>query len=208
MRGARCRGSGWCTSGEGEQGVGDRGAHDQWGRLGTPTPHLTSPLEGGGMNWGSGGCWAGGSCLRRNDGWGRRNDGAGAGMTEGGGVGDRGAHDQWGRLGTPTPHLTSPLEGGGMNWGSGGCWAGGSCLRRNDGWGRRNDGSNFARGDGTKNCEHAPGSRFAQDDSSSGRLKMSSNVSRNCFSEMANLLALSLRSESAVPKRLRSSSAV
>ena len=30
---------------------------------------------------------------------------------EGSGVGDRGAHDQWRRLGPPTPHLTSPLEG-------------------------------------------------------------------------------------------------
>ncbi len=63
-------------------------------------------------------------------------------------------------------------------------------------------------GDGRGKYEHTLGSRFAQGDSSSGRWKTSAKVSRNCFSEMANLLALSLRSESAAPKRLRSSSAV
>ena len=41
------------------------------------TPHLTSPLKGGRDELGKG-CWGEvGSCLRRNDGWGRRNDGGG-----------------------------------------------------------------------------------------------------------------------------------
>ena len=51
-----------------------------------PTPHLASPWKGGGMNWGRVGSWLGGSCLRRNDERGRRNDEReDAGMTEGAG---------------------------------------------------------------------------------------------------------------------------
>ncbi len=136
---------------------GRSGARDRWRMLGTPTPHLTSPLEGGRDELGERvGVEVGGSCLRRNDGGGRRNDGGGVVMTEAGGVrvtegerewwswcgvGDRGARDRWRMLGTLTPHLTSPLEGGRDELGEGvGVEVGGSCLRRNDGGGRRCDG--------------------------------------------------------------------
>ena len=74
------------------------------------------------MNWGRGGRGGEvlGSCLRRNDG------GGGGGVSVG-----------WWLLGTPTPHLTSPLEGGRDELGRGRVlgWVG-SCLRRNDGEGR------------------------------------------------------------------------
>ncbi len=63
-----------------------------------PTPHLASPLKGGRDELGRGGWWLGwvgsclrSSCLRRNDGERRRNDGTeGAGMTLFGVAGMRG----------------------------------------------------------------------------------------------------------------------
>ena len=96
-----------------------------------------------------------GSCPRRNDGRGRRNDGEGAqewrrreGDDGGAGVGEvRGVGD-WGvelvrGSWRPTPHLTSPLKGGRDELGRRGVGAWverGSCLRRNDERrGRRND---------------------------------------------------------------------
>ena len=78
-------------------------------------------------SWGKWGV-CGGSCLRRNDGMGRRNDG-GAWAIEvcrAGGGGSR----------RSTPHLTSPLEGGRDEFFLGGgrvLGRVGSCLRRNDG---------------------------------------------------------------------------
>ena len=69
-------------------------------------------------------------------------------MTGGGdGVGDRGVQVGGGGSGRSTPHLTSPLEGGrdefgeGVGVGMGGAVRVGSCLRRNDGEGRGDDGS-------------------------------------------------------------------
>ena len=71
-----------------------------------------------------------GSCLRRNDGWGRRNDGKGGpGMMEWGWRGRLGRERAAGGCSVPlTPHLTSPLKGGRDE------------LGKETGWGRRGDG--------------------------------------------------------------------
>ena len=70
----------------------------------------------------------GGSCLRRNDGEGRRCDGVGRGSDGGGvgaiGVGAWGARELVVARGRPTPHLASPLEGGRDELGKG---EGGGC---------------------------------------------------------------------------------
>ncbi len=94
-------------------------------------------------------CWgAVGSCLRRNDGRGRGDDGGVDALWRGGGGGLAGGGGSRPR----TPHLTSPLEGGRDELGKGGMreaggwWdelgmggdgggSAGSCLRRNDGGG-------------------------------------------------------------------------
>ena len=87
----------------GRGGVARFGGAGSW----CSTPHLTSPLEGGRDELGKGvGVGWVGSCLRRNDGEGRGDDG-------GLGVGDRGVA-RFGGAGSwrSTPHLTSPLKGG------------------------------------------------------------------------------------------------
>ena len=97
-----------------------------------------------------------------------------AGMTEEGGAGmTRGRRGMaWARgasgAGTtagarslpPTPHLTSLLKGGrdelGKGWvGTRWCARGGSCLRRNDGGGRRNGGEGARRGEGDQRAARA-----------------------------------------------------
>ena len=118
-----------------------RGRSGWWraagGRAGPPTPHLTSPLEGGRDELGEARIGEGriGGCGRRL-GWrvptcagmtekGCRNDGGGMAEGEwrrgngGGGMAEGERHGRsgcWraagGHAGHPTPHLTSPLEGG------------------------------------------------------------------------------------------------
>ena len=66
--------------------VGDRGARDLWRSLVASHPPPNPPLKGGRDELGKGWvvCAVGDSCLRRNDGWERRDDGEGAGATKGG----------------------------------------------------------------------------------------------------------------------------
>ena len=81
-------------------GAGRWAGGEEWGCACSrrSTPHLTSPLEGGRDELGEEVWVRGGSCLRRNDGDRRRNDGRRAGGEEWGCACSR----------RSTPHLTSP----------------------------------------------------------------------------------------------------
>ena len=93
MMGRGCRGDE-----EGAQEVTKRGRHNRWRLLGTPTPHLASPLKGGRDEFGKGEVgwwWWVPACAgmtekgRRNEGEGRGCDGSGRGYDGGGArVGD------------------------------------------------------------------------------------------------------------------------